>query len=240
MVVVLLTVAGGSFALFERAQAPRHDTVQAAEAPGAACGAAAPSVRQRPTALSRPNLSLPKRTDYEATIYTSCGDLKIDLLERQAPKAVANFVFLARSGFYEGLIWHQVLPDALIQTGDPNGYNGVTPDGPGYTIPDELPPDASGYTYGAVGMANTGQPDSAGSQFFVVTHGYDQMIRGDRQRLDIEPSYTIFGRVKDRFFGSVENIARQPRAGGTDPLLSVRPKVPIYVERIDIAESTRR
>lgn len=229
--------------LWEAGDATSQSGVKAAEAPGApvgddaACGAGRPPAAERSRALSRPTLSLPKRTDFEATIYTSCGDMKIDLLEREAPKTVANFVFLARSGFYDGLIWHQVLPNALIQTGDPNGYNGVTPDGPGYTIPDELPANSSGYTYGAVGMANTGQPHSGGSQFFVVTHGYKHMIKGETPQLKIEPTYAIFGRVKERFFGSVENIARQPLVGGSDPLLSVRPSVPIYIESIRITQS---
>lgn len=215
--------------------------VQAAEAAEpadiAACGATAPALPQRDEPLSTPRLRLPAKTDFQAVIYTSCGDMKVDLLERDAPKAVANFVFLARSDFYDGLIWHQVLPDALIQTGDPNGYNGASPDGPGYTIPDEVPANSKGYTYGAVGMANTGQRDSAGSQFFVVTHAYKDMMRGEPRPLEVEPAYTIFGRVSERFFGSLENIARQPLLGGSDPLLSVRPRVPIYIEDIWITES---
>lgn len=162
--------------------------------------------------------------------------MKIDLLEEEAPKAVANFIFLARAGFYDGLIWHEVVPDALVQTGDPNGYNGVAPDGPGYSIGDELPRDGRVYTYGAVGMANTGDPDSGGSQFFVVTHGYQDMVKGQAPELRLEPRYTIFGRVRSRFFGSLENIARQPLVGGNDPLLRQRPRVPIYVESIEIIE----
>ena len=75
----------------------------------------------------------------------------------------------------------------MIQSGDPNGQNGVPPDGPGYTIPDEPPEKSKEYVYGVVGMANSGQPNTGGSQFFIVTRkngpaGY-------------QPFYAIFGEV---------------------------------------------
>lgn len=162
----------------------------------------------------------------------------MDLFEDKAPKAVANFVYLARSGFYEGLTWDKVVPDALIQTGDPNSYNGVSPDDAGYTIPDEPVGDLE-YTYGAVGMANTGQPDSGGSQFFIITHAFQDAAAGRPKALDIEPRYTIFGAVGPRFYGSLQNIARQEITQSENPLLDSRPITPIYVEKIEITSTKR-
>jgi cyclophilin family peptidyl-prolyl cis-trans isomerase len=186
-----------------------------------------------------PKLALEKDIDYLAVIRTSCGDLKLDLLESSAPVAVNNFIHLARQGFYDGLLWHHVQSGAVIQTGDPNGWNGTSPDGPGYTIEDELPSDGASYTYGTVGMANTGQPNSAGSQFFVVAHDLESALKGRARPLPIEPRYTIFGRVQPKFFGSVENIARQPVIGSKDPVRRWLPQSPIYIESVQILERVR-
>lgn len=241
-IIVTLMLGAGSFALWgeDPGSGARVQAAEAAEpADAAACGATAPVVPQRDEPLSIPRLTLPAKTDFEAVIYTSCGDMKIDLLEESAPKTVANFVALARQGFYDGLIWHQVSDNALIQTGDPNGHNGVAPDGPGYTIPDELPGQNFRYTYGTVGMANTGAEDSSSSQFFIVTHGYEGFISGDAPALDIEPTYSVFGRMRPRFIGSLQNIATQPVSSGTDALLGDRPQLPIYVEKVEIQAHRR-
>ena len=236
VIVIISLLFGGGMTLLEGQNAPQQ-VVQAAEAPAfpeTACGAEAPAVTSGGKPMTKPALALPKGVDLQAVIHTSCGDMKIDLLERTAPKAVANFAALARRGFYDGLTWHQVVGDALIQTGDPNGYNGVAPDDPGYTIPDELPGEHFRYTYGTVGMANTGGPDSSGSQFFIVTHGYDSYMAGEPEALAIEPTYTVFGRILPRFVGSLRNIAAQPVNGGADPLTKDAPRLPVYVEKVEI------
>ena len=166
--------------------------------------------------------------------------MEVNLLEGKAPKAVNNFVFLARAGFYDGLVWHHVTADFIIQTGDPNGVNAQPPDDPGYTIEDERPSNPDAYTFGKVGFANLGEPDTSGSQFFVVVHDLAGALEGDPEPLAIDPTYTIFGRIPKRFFGSVHEIAQQPATGGTDPVAAARPRVPVYVESIEIMQRSAR
>jgi cyclophilin family peptidyl-prolyl cis-trans isomerase len=166
--------------------------------------------------------------DYSATVKTSCGSFEIDLREDDAPQAVANFVFLAQEGYFNGLPWHRIERNFVIQTGDPNGRNGEEPDGPGYTIPDELEGVRSkDYVMGAVGMANAG-PNTAGSQWFVI-------VRSDGEPAGLDPLYTIFGRVPDRFFDTLDEISQQPVKGGTDPATAAEPEVPVYIESVDIS-----
>jgi peptidylprolyl isomerase len=184
-------------------------------------------------------MALRKGFEYGAVIRTSCGDFKLDLDRKRAPVAVNNFVFLARQGFYDGLTFHQVIPSSLIQAGDPNGLNGRAPDGPGYTIPDELPKKPGAYRYGVMGMANTGAPDSAGSQFFIVVHDVAGALEGEAAVFDIDPAYTVFGEVRRPFYGSLENIARQETNGVGDQLTASMPKNPIYIESVEIVESKR-
>jgi peptidylprolyl isomerase len=150
------------------------------------------------------------------------------LLEDSAPISVNNFVFLAREGFYDGLIWHRVEGDSVIQTGDPNGQNGVEPDGPGYAIDDEPPTKASEYVYGVVGMANSG-PNTGGSQFFIVVH------KGGPA--GFPPNYSIFGEVAESSYEALEAIRKLPTKGGNDPVEAVKPIVPVYIESIDIVET---
>lgn len=116
---------------------------------------------------SAPDMMLEDGIDYRAVIHTSCGDIEMDLVEERARVTVNNFVFLARAGFYDGLTWHRVERNFLIQTGDPNGQNGTPPDGPGYTVPGELPDRPREYVFGVVAMADA---FTAGSQFFIVVH----------------------------------------------------------------------
>jgi peptidyl-prolyl cis-trans isomerase B (cyclophilin B) len=133
----------------------------------AACGAETPPAAN-PQQYERPQEVTQPGVDYRAVIATSCGEIALDLLEENAPRNVNNFVFLAQEGYYDGLTFHRVVNDFVIQTGDPNDQNGTPPDGPGYTVPDELPDQARDYVYGVVAMANVGAPDTAGSQFFIT------------------------------------------------------------------------
>lgn len=166
--------------------------------------------------------------DYRAVVRTTCGDIVIDLLEAKAPRAVSNFVFLARNDFYRGLIWHRVERDFVIQTGDPNGSVDEPPNGPGYAIDDELPTRAREYVFGVVAMANAGRRDSGGSQFFIVVH--------KEGPAGLHARYTIFGNVARSSFETLKKIGRQRVAGGTDPAESVMPLVPIYIRSIEIIE----
>jgi peptidyl-prolyl cis-trans isomerase B (cyclophilin B) len=117
---------------------------------------------------------------YQATITTDRGDIVIDLDPSRAPRTVNNFVFLAREGFYDGLTFHRVVDDFVIQGGCPEGTGRGNP---GYRFEDE--PVIGEYDAGAVAMANSG-PNSNGSQFFICTVD-------DRRKL--APSYNLFGQV---------------------------------------------
>jgi peptidyl-prolyl cis-trans isomerase B (cyclophilin B) len=117
---------------------------------------------------------------YQATITTDRGDIVIDLDPSRAPASVNNFVFLAREGFYDGLTFHRVVDDFVIQGGCPEGSGRGNP---GYRFNDE--PVIGDYEAGAVAMANSG-PNTNGSQFFICTVD-------DRQKL--ARSYNLFGKV---------------------------------------------
>ncbi|HLT70153.1 MAG TPA: peptidylprolyl isomerase [Acidimicrobiales bacterium] len=117
---------------------------------------------------------------YEVTITTDKGDIVMELDPKLAPMTVNNFVALARRGFYDGVTFHRVVPNFVIQGGDPEGTGRG---GPGYTFPDE--PVRGEYTHGAVAMANAG-PNTNGSQFFIC-------IDDCRDKLD--KAYNLFGYV---------------------------------------------
>ena len=180
---------------------------------------------------SPPELTLEEGVNYSAVISTTCGEINVDLNE-DTEKNVAHFIFLAREGFYDGLIWHRVELNSVIQSGDPNGLNGVEPDGPGYTVPDEPAERANQYVYGVVGMANTGQPNSGGSQFFVVIHD-----REGGEPAGYPPDYAILGEVDPASYDVLDLIGSQPTRGEGNPAEAVMPIDPIYVNSIEIIES---
>lgn len=98
-----------------------------------------------------------------ATIETEFGTIEVELYQDKVPKTVDNFVTLAKKGFYDGLLFHRVIPNFMIQTGDPEGTGAG---GPGYTIPDEFHPELK-HEAGVLSMANRG-PNTGGSQFFIT------------------------------------------------------------------------
>ena len=135
---------------------------------------------------------------YDAIIETTEGSFTIELFSGTAPKTVDNFISLAKKDFYNNVIFHRIVKDFMIQTGDPTGTGRG---GPGYTIPDELDTPFQ-YEPGIVAMANTGRPNSGGSQFFICT--------GDSCRnLNQIPNYTIFGKVTSGM-DTVLKIANTP------------------------------
>ena len=99
-----------------------------------------------------------------ATIQTTMGTIVIELKKDEAPKTVENFLKLAGKGFYNGIIFHRVIPGFMVQTGDPTGTGRG---GPGYTFPDEFSPDLQHDKPGILSMANAG-PNTNGSQFFIT------------------------------------------------------------------------
>ena len=130
---------------------------------------------------------------YEVTIATDKGDIVMDLDPKLAPNTVNNFVALARQGFYDSLAFHRVVPEFVIQGGDPEGTGRG---GPGYRFADE--PVQGEYTLGAVAMANAG-PDTNGSQFFICI---------DDCQSKLAKSYNLFGYVT-----SGVDVTRQIRQG---------------------------
>jgi cyclophilin family peptidyl-prolyl cis-trans isomerase len=119
---------------------------------------------------------------YTAAVKTDVGTITFDLFPEVAPHTVNNFVFLARNHYYDGIIFHRVIPDFMDQTGDPQG-NGTG--GPGYTIPDEFSADHP-FEDGDVAMAKTSAPNSGGSQFFIVNGAQGRALPAE---------YTYFGHV---------------------------------------------
>lgn len=147
-----------------------------------------------------------------ATLHTSRGDIRIKFYPEDAPKTVANFVKLAKDGFYDGLIFHRVIPGFMIQTGCPKG-DGTG--GPGYTFEDEI--NDHKIVKGSVAMANSG-PDTNGSQFFVVT---------DRPQPHLDGKHTNFGEVVEGM-DVVQEIA-SVETGARD-----KPVEDITIESIDL------
>jgi len=164
-----------------------------------------------------PAMGIDPDAQHTARIQTSEGAINVQLLPQEAPKTVNNFVFLARKGYYDGVVFHRVIDGFMIQTGDPTGTGRG---GPGYTFADE--PVKRRYTRGIVAMANAG-PNTNGSQFFVV-HGSD---------VGLPPSYTIFGQVIDGL-EVVDKIATAPtRPGGEGS----SPVNPARIETITVTQS---
>lgn len=218
----------------EPAESPEPPASPTERPSEAACGAEPPPPGD-PQQYDAPADVLEDGVDYAAVMDTSCGEIRIDLLEEQAPETVNNFVFLAQEGYYDGVIFHRVERDFVIQAGDPNGRSGEEPDGPGYTIPDELPDEANDYVFGVLAMANAG-PNSGGSQFFFVTH--DAPTEGDKKTepAGLTPSYAIFGEADPASYEVLDRIQRLKTVVADDPAQSVQPADPVYINSIEILE----
>ena len=128
-----------------------------------------------------PEMQIDADATYRATISTSRGDIVLDLMPQHAPKTVNNFVKLAEDGFYDGLTFHRVIPNFMVQGGDPTGTGSG---GPGYKFEDETQGNPLTHETGVISMANAG-PNTNGSQFF-ITHGPQPHLNG---------KHTVFGKV---------------------------------------------
>ena len=155
--------------------------------------AGSPAADGCPTAPPEP---LPAGETREVTIETDQGNIVIDVEADLGPLAAGNFVALAECGFYDGIVFHRILPGFVIQGGDPTGTGSG---GPGYEFPND--PVAVPYERGVVAMANAG-PDTNGSQFFIVL--------GDA---GLPPDYSVFGRVTSGM-ELADEIAAGPSTGG--------------------------
>ena len=151
-----------------------------------------------------------------ATMKTSEGDIVFELFDEDAPKTVSNFKQLATQGFYDGLIFHRVIEDFMIQGGCPQGTG---TGGPGYTFEDEINPHK--IVRGALAMANAG-PNTNGSQFFIVTTEAAPWLDG---------KHTVFGEVRD-------GMDVVDRIGTTKTDGSDRPVEPIGIETIELEQAT--
>ena len=170
--------------------------------------------------------------DYWAIIETSCGTIEVDLLDERAPSTVANFIFLAEDGFYDGLTWHRVINEFVVQGGDPEGDGSG---GPGYEFEDELPDKSNVYTFGAMAMANSG-PDTQGSQFFIVTHDSKDALDGKKK---LEPAglqslYSYFGHASEDSYETLDKIQKVETS--TDPQTQDQPVNPVYILSVAIEE----
>ncbi len=170
-----------------------------------------------------PEMQIDTAKTYHATLKTTKGEVRIQLLADESPKTVNNFVFLARQGFYDGVKFHRVIKPFMIQTGDPTGTGRG---GPGYRFPDELPPKHS-YDPGIVAMANAG-PNTNGSQFFICS--------GPQARsLNNHPNYTQFGRVVSGMdvVDALASVPVGPSMGGENSA----PREEIRIESVTIEEA---
>ena len=150
-----------------------------------------------------------------ATLHTSEGSIELELHADDAPKTVENFIKLSLDGFYDGVIFHRVIPDFMIQGGDPTGTG---TGGPGYEFEDEF--NEHRVVRGALAMANAG-PNTNGSQFFIVTAEATPWLDG---------KHTVFGRVTSGM-DLVDRISQADRDAND------KPRESIAIERVELSES---
>jgi cyclophilin family peptidyl-prolyl cis-trans isomerase len=160
-----------------------------------------------------PEMVIDPTKHYRGTIETSAGTMTVEFFPAEAPKTVNNFVFLAREGFYDGVIFHRVIRGFVIQGGDPTGTGRG---GPGYRFEDE--PVTRPYLRGTLAMANAG-PNTNGSQFFIMHADYP-----------LPPNYTIFGQLTGG-----EEVLDAIATAATGP--GDRPLEPVTITRVTIEEA---
>jgi len=159
---------------------------------------------------------------HTVVLDTTAGKIRIELLDKDAPKTAENFRKLAESGFYNGLIFHRTIKGFMIQGGDPNGNGSGGRTADSRPLPNEInrssPLYQGGYARGLVAMANKGgDPTTATSQFFIMHQTYP-----------LPPQYTIFGRVVEGI-DVVDKIANAPNEGGSD-----RPANPVKMTKVTV------
>ncbi|MDP9074503.1 MAG: peptidylprolyl isomerase [Actinomycetota bacterium] len=163
----------------------------------------------------RPPMVIDPAKRYTAEMVTSKGTMQIHLDAAGAPKTVNNFVFLARYHYYEGIVFHRIIPGFMLQGGDPEGSGRG---GPGYRFEDELPKPGR-YEIGSLAMANAG-PNTNGSQFFIVSGA---------NGVGLPPNYSLFGKVVSGL-----EVVRAIEAAGSG---SGKPTEVVTIESVTITES---
>ncbi len=175
------------------------------------CAGTSEAPKQSASTLQQASAEAVKSTSKEkkvtkAKIETNLGDIHIDLFAEDAPKTVANFVKLAKEGFYDGIIFHRVIPHFMIQTGDPTGTG---TGGPGYKFEDEFSPNLKHNKSGILSMANSG-PNTNGSQFFIT----------EAPTPHLDNKHSVFGEVTQGL-DVVNAIARVDRNSRDKPIEDV-------------------
>jgi peptidyl-prolyl cis-trans isomerase B (cyclophilin B) len=150
----------------------------------------------------------------QVTLHTNHGPVAVELFDDDAPKTVENFLKLSRDGFYDGLTFHRIIKDFMIQGGDPQGTG---TGGPGYTFEDEF--NQHKVERGALAMANAG-PNTNGSQFFVVTTEAAPWLDG---------KHTVFGKV-------TAGMEAVDAIEGVETDAQDRPAEPVVIERVEVHE----
>ncbi len=164
-----------------------------------------------------PEMIIDQNKTYTAIMHTTAGDITLELNAKATPITVNNFVWLAKKGFYDGVIFHRVIKDFMIQGGDPTGTGAGDP---GYKFDDE--PFTGEYSRGTIAMANAG-PNTNGSQFFIMHADYP-----------LPPNYVIFGKTT-KGIEAVDKIATAQTTMGGDGAMS-KPINPVKITFIEIIE----
>jgi cyclophilin family peptidyl-prolyl cis-trans isomerase len=185
------------------------------------CSHTKPARGSTATYKAAPAMTIDTTKTYTATMTTSCGTITMALDPKEAPKTVNSFVFLAQHKFFDGLSFHRVVPDFVVQGGDPKG-DGTG--GPGYSLPDE--PPKNGYTAGSVAMANAGA-GTTGSQFFLVASANGAKTLGGPPY-----KYSILGTMDAKSLAVVQKMEKFAPSSGDGP-----PTKPLYIEKVTISES---
>ena len=240
--IILLVLGGMGTALFALTKGGKKPNVAASGTPAptptpsasaspvVACGGTVPKAAsaKKPTYKKAPKFTVDSNKTYTATMVTSCGTVVIELDPKSAPQTVNSIVFLAQHHFYDGLTFHRIAKDFVIQGGDPKG-DGTG--GPGYSTVDMPPADAT-YPKGTVAMAKgSSEPaGTSGSQFFIVTSDTAQSALAPQGQ---GPLYALVGRVV-KGLDVVDKIAALPiQNGSTDGA----PAQTVYIVKVTIKVS---
>jgi cyclophilin family peptidyl-prolyl cis-trans isomerase len=209
----------------EGSTARTQETTAATAPTTSGCERGRPAKPREIANRKRPTFRVKRGKAYTAEVATTCGTLTIRLAAGRSPKTVSSFVALAREDFFDGLIFHRIVPDFVAQGGDPLG---VGQGGPGYEVA-EAPPSDTAYTRGTVAMAKgpDDPPGTSGSQFFIVT-GADA---------GLPPEYALLGKVEGdaevlKRLGQVPVVPTDPE----DPTVDNRPIDPVVIKDVVIGE----
>ena len=213
------TPAPGTPAATAAAESPPSDATPRADTPTPRPTATISSRGAPRSYTAPPAMTLDPESDYHADFRTNQGNFRVRLLAAQAPITVNNFVFLAQQGFYDGLIFHRVIENFMIQGGDPTGTGAGNP---GYRFEDEIVPGLVFDSPGKLAMANAG-PNTNGSQFFITTVPTPHL----------DGRHTIFGEITEG--QSVINAISRVETNARDA-----PLRPVTIESIEITKSPRQ